>query len=155
MKIGFTGINIGNLAHPELGRLAQLADELGFESLWTAEHIVLPDLPPGPETPRPGTLAFLDSIALLGYLAACTQRVKLGTGVLLLPQHKPLLLAKQLASVDVLSGGRLIVGIGVGAVELEAQAMGISMRERGSRANDYLEAMLALWRQEHPRYQGR
>src|SRR5919202_1305828 len=89
MKIGFTGINIGNLAHPELGRLAQLADELGFESLWTAEHIVLPDLPPGPETPRPGTLAFLDSIALLGYLAACTRRLKLATGVLLLPQQPP------------------------------------------------------------------
>src|SRR5262249_34282868 len=87
--------------------------------------------------PRPPTMPFLDSIAALGFLAAHTRTMKLATGVLLLPQHNPLLLAKQLASVDVLSGGRLIVGIGVGGVEQEARAMGSPMRERGSRANDY------------------
>jgi probable F420-dependent oxidoreductase len=154
MKLGLAGINVGTLAVPEFGRLATLAEELGYDSLWTAEHIVLPDLPPG-ETPRPGTMPFLDSIAALGFLAAQTRTLKLATGVLLLPQHNPLLLAKQLASVDVLSGGRLIVGIGVGGVEQEARAMGSPMSERGSRGNDYLNAMIALWTMPHPSYTGR
>jgi probable F420-dependent oxidoreductase len=131
-----------------------LAEGLGYDSLWTAEHIVLQDLPPG-ETPRPGTMPFLDSIAALGFLAGHTRSMKLATGVLLLPQHNPLLLAKQLASVDVLSGGRLIVGIGVGGVEQEARAMASPMSERGARANDYLNAMIALWTMPHPTYSGR
>ena len=154
MKIGLAGINVGTLAVAEFGRLAALAEELGYDSLWTAEHIVLPDLPPG-ETPRPGTMPFLDSMAALGYLAAHTRTIKLATGVLLLPQHHPLLLAKQLASVDVLSNGRLIVGIGVGGVEQEARAMGAPMSERGSRADDYLRAMTAVWTMPHPSYAGR
>src|ERR1051326_2412399 len=154
MHLGFTAFNVGNLASPEFGRLAALMEELGYESLWTAEHIVLPDLPPGPEVRRPGKTPFLDSIAVLGFLAAHTRRIKLATGVLLLPQHNPLLLAKQLASVDVLSGGRLIVGIGVGGVEPEARAVGSPMSERGSRGNDYLNAMIALWTLPHPSYTG-
>ena len=153
MKIGLAGINVGTFAVPEFGRLATLAEELGYDSLWTAEHIVLHDLPPG--NVRPGTMPFLDSSAVLGYLAAHTRTLKLATGVLLLPQHHPLLLAKQLASVDVLSGGRLIVGIGVGGVEQEAVAMGAPMQERGSRADDYLRAMIAMWTMEHPSYSGR
>jgi len=142
------------MAVPEFGPLAALAESLGYESLWTAEHIILPDLPPG-ETPRPGTTPFLDSMAGLGFLAAHTRTMKLATGVLLLPQHNPLLLAKQLASVDVLSGGRLIVGIGVGSIEVEARGMNAPMEERGARANDYLKAMIALWTMEHPHYAGK
>ncbi|HEY2596312.1 MAG TPA: TIGR03619 family F420-dependent LLM class oxidoreductase [Chloroflexota bacterium] len=154
MKLGLAGINVGTMAAPGFGPLAALAESLGYESLWTAEHIILADLPPG-ETPRPGTTPFLDSMAGLGFLAAHTQTMKLATGVLLLPQHNPLLLAKQLASVDVLSNGRLIVGIGVGSIEAEAVGMGAPMHERGARANDYLNAMIALWTQEHPHYTGR
>lgn len=154
MKIGLAGINVGTMAVPEFGRLAALAEDLGYESLWTAEHIVLPDVPAG-ETPRPGTMPFLDPMAALGYLAAHTRLMKLATGVLLLPQHHPLLLAKQLASVDTLSNGRLIVGIGVGGVEQEARAIGSPMSERGSRADDYLHAMIAVWTMEHPSYAGR
>jgi probable F420-dependent oxidoreductase len=154
MHLGFASFNIDQLATPGFGRLARLAEDLGYESLWTAEHIVLADLPPG-EAVRPGTLPFLDSIAILGFLAAETKRIKLATGVLLLPQHQPLLLAKQLASLDVLSQGRLIVGIGVGGVEEEARAMGVSMHERGSRGNEYIEAMLAMWTMPHPSYSGR
>jgi probable F420-dependent oxidoreductase len=131
-----------------------MAEELGYDSLWTAEHIVLPDLPPG-QTPRPGTMPFLDSMVVLGFLAAHTRSMKLATGVLLLPQHNPFLLAKQLASVDALCNGRLVVGIGVGGVEEEARAMAAPMSERGSRADDYLNAMIALWTMEHPRYSGR
>ena len=154
MKLGLAGINVGTMAVPEFGPLAALAESLGYESLWTAEHIILPDLPPG-ETPRPGTTPFLDSMAGLGFLAAHTRTMKLATGVLLLPQHNPLLLAKQLASVDVLSGGRLIVGIGVGSIEVEARGMNAPMEERGARANDYLKAMIALWTMEHPHYAGK
>jgi probable F420-dependent oxidoreductase len=154
MKLGLAGINVGTMAVPEFGRLAALAESLGYDSLWTAEHIILPDLPPG-ETPRPGTTPFLDSMAALGFLAAHTTTMKLATGVLLLPQHNPLLLAKQLASVDVLCNGRLIVGIGVGSVEVEARAMNVPMRERGARANDYLNAMIAIWTMPHPTYSGR
>jgi probable F420-dependent oxidoreductase len=154
MKLGLAGINVGTMAVPEFGRLAALAESLGYDSLWTAEHIILPDLPPG-ETPRPGTTPFLDSMAALGFLAAHTKTMKLATGVLLLPQHNPLLLAKQLASVDVLCNGRLIVGIGVGSVEAEARAMNVPMSERGSRANDYLDAMIAIWTMPHPTYSGR
>src|SRR5438105_8303894 len=154
MKIGLAGINVGTMAMPEFGKLATLAEELGYDSLWTAEHIVLPDVPPG-ESPRPGTLAFLDSAAALGYLAAHTRAMKLATGVLLLPQHHPLLLAKQLASVDVLTHGRLIVGIGVGSVPEEAEAMAAPMSQRGARANEFVEAMTAMWTMEHPSYSGR
>jgi probable F420-dependent oxidoreductase len=154
MKLGLAGINVGTMAVPEFGRLAALAESLGYDSLWTAEHIILADLPPG-ETPRPGTTPFLDSMAALGFLAAHTTTMKLATGVLLLPQHNPLLLAKQLASVDVLCNGRLIVGIGVGSVEVEARAMNVPMRERGARANDYLNAMIAIWTMPHPTYSGR
>jgi probable F420-dependent oxidoreductase len=154
MKLGLAGINVGTMAVPEFGRLASLAESLGYDSLWTAEHIILPDLPPG-ETPRPGTTPFLDSMAVLGFLAAHTHTLKLATGVLLLPQHNPLLLAKQLASVDVLCNGRLVVGIGVGSVEAEARGMNAPMQERGSRANDYLKAMIAMWTMEHPNHSGR
>jgi probable F420-dependent oxidoreductase len=154
MKLGLAGINVGTMAVPEFGRLAALAESLGYDSLWTAEHIILPDLPPG-ETPRPGTTPFLDSVAALGFLAAHTRTMKLATGVLLLPQHNPLLLAKQLASVDVLCNGRLIVGIGVGSIEVEARGMNVPMSERGARANDYLNAMIAMWTMPHPTYSGR
>jgi alkanesulfonate monooxygenase SsuD/methylene tetrahydromethanopterin reductase-like flavin-dependent oxidoreductase (luciferase family) len=154
MKLGLAGINVGTMAVPEFGRLAALAESLGYDSLWTAEHIILPDLPPG-ETPRPGTTPFLDSMAALGFLAAHTKTMKLATGVLLLPQHNPLLLAKQLASVDVLCNGRLIVGIGVGSIEVEARGMNVPMSERGARANDYLNAMIAMWTMPHPTYSGR
>jgi probable F420-dependent oxidoreductase len=154
MKLGIAGINVGTMAVPEFGRLAALAESLGYDSLWTAEHIILPDLPPG-ETPRPGTTPFLDSVAALGFLAAHTRTMKLATGVLLLPQHNPLLLAKQLASVDVLCNGRLIVGIGVGSIEVEARGMNVPMSERGARANDYLNAMIAMWTMPHPTYSGR
>jgi probable F420-dependent oxidoreductase len=154
MHLGLASFNVGNLATPEFGDLAALAEDLGYESLWTAEHIVLPDLPPG-KAVRPGLTPFLDSTAILSFLAACTQRMKLATGVLLLPQHNPLLLAKQMASVDVLSRGRLIVGIGVGSVEEEARALGSPMHNRGARANEYVEAMMALWTMPHPSYSGK
>ena len=90
MKIGLYHTNVGALATPEFGRLAK---QLGYDSLWTAEHIVLPDLPPGPQTAHSGTMPYLDPIVALAYLAAHTHRMKLAIGVLLLTHHHPLLLA--------------------------------------------------------------
>ena len=154
MKLGLAAINVGKLGEPTMtARLARLAEELGYESLWTAEHIVLPDVPPGQHR-YAATLPIVDSVALLGYVAAHTHALRLGTGVLLLPQHHPVLLAKQLASLDVLSNGRLFVGVGVGSVEVEAQAMGIAMRDRGKRADEYIAAMQALWSEPHPSFAG-
>lgn len=154
MKYGLAGINVGGLAVPAVGRIAELAEELGYESVWTAEHIVLPDLPAG-QTERPGAMPMLDSLVMLGYVAARTHTLRLATGVLLLPQHEPLLLAKQLASLDVVCEGRLIVGLGVGGVEAEAKALGVPMSERGARAGDYVRAMQAVWTMEHPSYAGK
>jgi probable F420-dependent oxidoreductase len=91
----------------------------------------------------------------LAYLAAETRRVRLGTGIIILPQRQPAVLAKQVASLDVLSQGRLILGIGVGYLEPEFRALGVPMTDRGHRADEYLEAMQALWTQEAPAYHGR
>ena len=91
----------------------------------------------------------------LTYVAAHTRTIRLGTGVLLLPQYQPLILAKELASLDVLSGGRLIVGIGVGSAEAEYEALGVPYHERGARADEYVAAMRAIWSEGTPSYHGR
>ena len=90
----------------------------------------------------------------LTFLAATTQRVRLGIGVIVLPQRQPVLLAKQLSSIDVLSGGRLIVGIGVGYMEAELQALGASLADRGARTDEFLSAMRMLWDEPVPSFAG-
>jgi probable F420-dependent oxidoreductase len=94
-------------------------------------------------------------VVALTYIAAHTRTIRLGTGVLLLPQHQPLVLAKELATLDVLSGGRLIVGVGVGWSEEEYEALGVPFSERGARADEYLDAMRAIWSEEKPAYHGK
>jgi probable F420-dependent oxidoreductase len=134
--------------------IAQLAESAGFESLWAGEHVVLPDpmvSPPGMEPED----RILDPIVALTYLAAHTRRVLLGTGIIILPQRNPLVLAKELASLEELSGGRLIFGIGAGYLEPEFRALGIPFTDRGARTNDYLAAIRAIWTQSPPAYHGR
>jgi probable F420-dependent oxidoreductase len=97
----------------------------------------------------------LDPLVALAHVAANTERVRLGTGVIILPQRNPVVLAKQLGSLDVLCGGRLIVGLGVGYLEQEMRAIGVPMEGRGSRADEYLAAMRALWDEDAPAYRGR
>jgi probable F420-dependent oxidoreductase len=99
--------------------------------------------------------AMLDPAVALTYLAAHTERMLLGTGVIVLPQRNPLVLAKQLASLDVLSGGRLLFGIGAGYLEPELRALGVPMSERGLRTDEYLAAVQALWYEDEPAYEGR
>ena len=143
LKFGLTSINIGSTSYPEaLVNLAQAAEVAGFDSLWAGEHSVLADS----STRMPTTTRILNPIVALTYVAAHTRTIRLGTGVLLLPQHQPLILAKELASLDVLSGGRLIVGIGVGWAEAEYEALGVPFHDRGARADEYLAAMRAIWR---------
>jgi probable F420-dependent oxidoreductase len=154
MKYGIYGINVGPCSDPETAvRVAQAAEEAGYESLWTGEHVVLPD-PQAPPSPAPPELPFLDPAVALAYLAGHTQRVKLATGIIILPQRNPAVLAKELASVDVLSNGRLIFGIGVGYLKPEFEALGIPFERRGPRSDEYLDAMLALWTQARPAYRG-
>jgi alkanesulfonate monooxygenase SsuD/methylene tetrahydromethanopterin reductase-like flavin-dependent oxidoreductase (luciferase family) len=112
LRFGLFSINAYASADPlAMARLARAAEAAGFESLWAGEHVVLPD-PQAPPSPMAPTDAILDPIIGLTYAAALTTRVRLGTGIIILPQRNPLVLAKELASLDVLSSGRLIVGIG-------------------------------------------
>jgi probable F420-dependent oxidoreductase len=154
VAVGLFNINNFVCSHPEnLVRVAKVAEEAGYDSVWTGEHVVLPDpqVPPSPVAPE-GRM--LDPAVALTFAAAHTTRVKLGTGIIILPQRNPLVLAKELASVDVLSGGRLIFGVGVGYLKPEFDALGISMDDRGTKTLEYIEAMRAIWSADKATYQG-
>ena len=155
MKFGLHSVNLHGCSYPDAAaRLGRAAEAAGFESLWVADHVVLPD-PPAPERPMPPDLRLLDPIVALTFLAAHTTRILLGTGVIILPQRQALVLAKQLASLDVLSNGRLVFGLGVGWCEPEMRAVGVPFAERGRIADEYLAAMRAVWTQPKPLYRGR
>ena len=136
-----------------LERVGPLAEELGYDSVWTGEHVVVPDprVPPSPMEPHD---PILDPVVALAFLAARTSRIRLATGIIVLPQRNPLVLAKQLASLDAVSGGRVVFGMGVGYLEPEMTAIGVAMERRGARAVEYLAAMRALWEQEQPAFDG-
>jgi probable F420-dependent oxidoreductase len=155
MKFGLFGINTGPCARPDTSaKVARAAEAAGFESLWTGEHVVLPD-PQAPPSPAPPQHPMLDPTASLAFLAAHTQRVKLGTGIIILPQRNPLVLAKELASVDVLSNGRLIFGLGAGYLKQEFDALGARFDDRGARTDEYIDVLRALWTAEKPSFAGR
>jgi probable F420-dependent oxidoreductase len=149
LKFGLYGLLRGSGADPDtLVRRAQRAEQAGFESLWVGDHIALPADQDGKE-PR------LEVVVAISHLAAVTTRVRLGFGVLVLPQRQPVLLARQLSSIDILSRGRLTVGIGVGYVEPELRALGVSLADRGARTDEYLAAMRTLWTEPEPSFEGR
>jgi probable F420-dependent oxidoreductase len=155
MKIALFGINTGPCANPSTAAaVARAAEAAGFESLWTGEHIVLPD-PQVPPSPVPADTPFIDSAIALAYVAAHTSKVRLGTGIIILPQRNPVVLAKELASLDVLSNGRLIFGIGIGYLEPEFAAIGAPFDHKGPRSEEFLAAMIALWSMEKPEYRGK
>ncbi len=139
------GINMGGAGEPSaMIRIAQAAEAAGYESVWTGEHIVLPD-PQAPPSPAPPQTNMVDTAVALSFIAAATSRIKLGSGIIILPQRQPAVLAKSLASLDYLSGGRLIFGLGVGYLEPEMTACSTPMSRRGERSDEYLAAMRALW----------
>ena len=154
MKFGLFGINNGALADPDSSvRAAQAAEAVGFDSVWTGEHVVLPD-PQEPPSPAPPQMPMLDPAVALAYIAAHTSTIALATGIIILPQRNPLVLAKELASLDVVSKGRLWFGYAAGYLHQEFAALGIPFDDRGARCDEYLEAMLELWDSESPTFAG-
>lgn len=155
MRFGLFGINIGPCASGlTAAEVARAAEAAGFESVWTGEHVVLPDPQVAP-SPLPPQTPLLDPAVALAVAATATTRLRLGTGIIILPQRNPLVLAKELASVDVVSGGRLIFGLGVGYLKPEFDALGVPFEHKGARAMDYLAAILAVWTAERPAHEGR
>src|SRR5579859_2259797 len=145
MKFGLFSMNTNACSYPEsAARIAQLAESAGFESLWAGEHVVLPD-PQAPPSPMAPEDRILDPVIALTFLAAHTRSVLLGTGIIILPQRNPLVLAKELASLDELAGGRLIFGIGAGYLEPEFGALFIPFADRGMRTDEYLAVMQTIW----------
>ena len=144
MRLGIHLPHIGRKAAPDaIRRAAVQAEELGFSDVWVSEHIIVPagaSYPPSP--------VFWDPLLTLTWAAACTSRVGLGTSVLVLPMRHPLPLAKELATLQNLSGGRLILGAGVGWLEAEFEALGVPFRERGRRMDEGIAMMRAVWQQD-------
>ena len=152
MKIGFFGINFGVCGDPvAMIQVAKAAEQAGLESVWTGEHVVLPDPRVAPSPSEPQT-PFLDPVVALSHIAAHTDRLRLGTGVIILPQRNPVVLAKELATLDVVSGGRLLFGLGAGYLEPEFRALGAPFEQRGAVTDEAIEAIKALWRMEKPTY---
>jgi probable F420-dependent oxidoreductase len=153
------------LAPLETGEYAaafgRLVEELGFESVWTVEHHVMcveyasvyPYSRNG-RSPFAADVVQPDPLIWLSYLAAATRRLRLATGILILPFRNPVVLAKTLASLDRISGGRLLLGIGVGWVREEAEALGVEFAGRGRRADEYIEVMRTLWREPVASFHG-
>jgi probable F420-dependent oxidoreductase len=155
MKFGLFSINNGPCASPKTAAaVARAAEQAGFESVWTGEHVIVPD-PQAPPSPVAPDYPMLDPGIALSFIAAHTSTVRLGTGIIILPQRNPVVLAKELASVDVLSGGRLIFGIGIGYLKPEFDAIGAPFDHKGPRSEEYLGAMLALWTMPKPEFHGR
>jgi probable F420-dependent oxidoreductase len=154
VKFGVFGVNFGVCADPDVAaEVAELAEELGFDSLWTGEHVVLPDpqVPPSPAAPLTPMLHPSTSLA---WLAAVTEEIRLGTGITLIAQRNPVVLAKEMASLDVLADGRLILGIGAGYLAAEFDALGVDFASRGRRTDEAIEVLRELWSSEAPEFEG-
>ncbi|OWY61415.1 LLM class F420-dependent oxidoreductase, partial [cyanobacterium TDX16] len=162
MEFGIAFANVGPFAEPEgAARFARAAEQAGFESIWTVEHVVVPagyestyPYDPSGKMPGPEESPIPDPLIWLAYLAAVTDSIKLATGVLILPQRNPIVLAKELATLDQMSGGRMLLGVGVGWLEEEFDAIGVPFRERGKRTDEHVAAMRALWTEEQASYDG-
>lgn len=154
MDLGLFGINMNFLAQPNWSiKVAQHAEVLGFESLWTGEHVVLPDPREAPSPADPQT-PMLHPPAQIAYMAAVTDRIKFGTGITLIAQRNPVVLAKEIGSLDVLCDGRLLFGIGAGYLHQEFAALGVDFETRGARTDEYIDAMRTLWTMEKPSFSG-
>lgn len=163
MKFGLRYCNTGRYVDGELAaELLQAAEEAGFESAWTVEHTVVPE---GHASQYPysadGRMAggafdfpLPDPLVWMAYAAARTTSIKLGTGILILPQHSPVVAAKQVATLDALSNGRILLGIGVGWLKEEFDAIGVPFADRGARTDEYIAVLRTLWGQERPSFQG-
>jgi probable F420-dependent oxidoreductase len=163
MKFGLMFANIGPFMFPEsLARLAPLAELVGLESIWTVEHVVVPlgyqsayPYSKSGRMPGPENAPIPDPVLPLAFAAAVTKRLRLGTGVMILPQRHPTYVAKEIATLDLLSGGRAILGIGSGWLREEFDAVGIPFSERGARTNEAIRAIRSLWAPEARPFEGK
>jgi len=161
MKVGLAFASSIGIDGASALDICRRAEDAGFESLWGGEHVVLPDsfvsrypytadgkIPAEPDTPIP------DPLIWLAFAAAATSKLRLGTCILIVPQRNPLVLAKELATLDQLSGGRVELGLGVGWLKEEFDALGIPWQRRGARNDEYIAAMRALWSGPHAEFHG-
>ncbi len=163
MKIGLMFVNSGPFSSPELfAHLARTAEAAGVESLWTVEHVVIPrdyksPYPYSPSGKIPGSedVPIPDPLSHLAFAAAITSRIKLGTGVLILPQRHPLYVAKEVASIDVLSNGRVLLGIGSGWLSEEFDSLGLDFHQRGKRTDEAIQSLHSLWRENPSGFHGK
>ncbi len=164
MKFGLRYCNAGRYtdAAPAV-ELVQAAETAGFDSVWTVEHTVVPH---GYQSQYPyaaggklpggdGDFVLPDPLIWMAYVAAATKTIKLGTGVLILSQHNPVITAKQVATLDQMSGGRVLLGVGVGWLKEEFDVIGAPFHERGKRCDEYIEVMRAFWQQDRPTFEGK
>lgn len=162
MKFGIIFANTGPFADPRYAaQLGPAVEAAGIESVWTVEHVIWPArydsvYPYHPSGRLPGAeeMDMPDPLIWLAYVAATTTTLRLGTGILLLPERNPLIVSKELATLDKLSGGRLELGIGVGWLEEEFNALGIPFARRGARTDEYVEVLRALWSGESTDFSG-
>ena len=164
MKYGYTLPGRGPLATPEtLGRIARVGEDLGYDALFTGDHILVPRTIASPypyteggEFPGSPSGESMEQLTLLAFLAGQTSRIRLVTSVIIVPHRNPLVAAKALATLDVLSGGRLVVGVGVGWMREEFEALNLPpFEERGAVTDEYIRAFKELWTSDDPHFEGK
>ena len=160
--VGLHVLGIGSGSKPEIvATVASEADRLGFATLWCGEHVVMVDdsasrypYSADGKIAVPADADWLDPLLALTFAAAHSRRIALATGILLLPEHNPLLVAKQAATIDVLSGGRFALGVGIGWSAEEFAALGVPFARRGARTSEYIAAIRAAWEQDVASFRG-
>ena len=164
MKFGLRYCNTGPYVDPRLAiELVQAGEEAGFESAWTVEHTVVPEsyqtrYPYSPSGKMAGGVddfPLPDPLIWMAYVAGHTRRIKLATGILILPQHNPIVVAKQIASLDHMTEGRVILGVGVGWLREEFEALGANFDGRGAVTDEYIQVLRRLWQHGSSKFQGR
>jgi probable F420-dependent oxidoreductase len=152
MRFGFVLPNNWGLDDPSrLVDLAVSAEQAGIDSVWVNHHVVNV----GYIADRLGNRPYHDALTVLGWVGARTERVRLGTSVLVMPYLHPLVLAKSLATMDVLSGGRMIAGLGVGSLRQENEILGVDYEQRGPRSDEFIQVMRAVWESDNADFEGR
>ena len=164
MKFGLRYCNTGRYVDPHQAvALAEAGEDAGFESIWTVEHTVIPagyhSKYPYAETGKMAggqdDIPLPDPLIWMAYVAPATHTIKLATGIFILPQHNPVVAAKQIATLDHMSGGRVLLGIGVGWLEEEFNVLNAPFAERGARTDEYIHAMRELWGADKPSFDGK
>lgn len=162
MKIGLFSTFMSPIATAEMiGAFAKRCEDMGVESLWMGEHVVLFDETSNPypgsrdgKLPVPEGGGMLDSVSTFAYIAACTSKLRLGTGITLLPQRNPIYTAKAFSTLDWLSNGRIDFGVGVGWCKEEVEACGFTFEDRGKRCDEFLTILKRLWTQPLASFDG-